>query len=95
MYQNALNAMLENAAETRPRSAAELGELKAAAGVPFVIAGILDPRDAELVAKAGADAIIACSSLSAGHGAWLEEMPMTNLNFYPPYVRLHTGFVTE
>ncbi len=57
--------LLESAADTRPRSAAELSELKDAAGVPFVVAGILDPRDAELAAEAGADAIIACSSLSS------------------------------
>jgi hypothetical protein len=57
-------SLLESAADTRPRSAAELGELKAAAGVPFVVAGILDPRDAELAVEAGADAIIASSSLS-------------------------------
>ncbi|MFN3267007.1 MAG: alpha-hydroxy-acid oxidizing protein [Deinococcales bacterium] len=58
-------ALLESAAETRPRSAAELSELKSAAGLPFVIAGILDPRDAELAAEAGADAIVACSRLSS------------------------------
>jgi 4-hydroxymandelate oxidase len=57
-------SLLETSADTRPRSALELGELKAASGVPFVVAGILDPRDAELAAEAGADAIIACSRLS-------------------------------
>ena len=57
-------SLLEGAGDTRPRTALELGELKAAAGVPFVVAGVLDPRDAELAAEAGADAIIACSRLS-------------------------------
>ena len=57
-------SLLEGAGDTRPRSAAELTELKDAAGVPFVVAGVLDPRDAELAAEAGAQIIIACSSLS-------------------------------
>jgi 4-hydroxymandelate oxidase len=57
-------SLLESAGDTRPRTASELGELKSAAGVPFVVAGILDPRDAELAAEAGADAIVACSRLS-------------------------------
>jgi 4-hydroxymandelate oxidase len=57
-------SLLESAADTRPRSAVDLGELKAAAGVPFVVAGILDPRDAELAAEAGAEAVVACSRLS-------------------------------
>jgi isopentenyl diphosphate isomerase/L-lactate dehydrogenase-like FMN-dependent dehydrogenase len=54
--------------ETRPRSASELSELKIACGLPFVVAGLLDPRDAERSAEAGADAIIASSSLSAWLG---------------------------
>ena len=60
---------------TRPRTREELGELKAAAGLPFVVAGVLDPRDAELAAEAGADAILACSRLSN----WLGGPPLARL----------------
>ncbi len=61
--------------ETRPRTASDLAELKSAVGLPFVIAGLLDPRDAESAAEAGADVIIAGSSLSA----WLGGPPLAQL----------------
>jgi hypothetical protein len=60
--------LADTGTDTRPRTALELTELKAAAGVPFVVAGVLDPRDAESAAEAGADAVIACSRLSATLG---------------------------
>ncbi len=61
--------------DTRPRTREELSELKAAAGIPFVVAGILDPRDAELAVEAGADVILACSGLSS----WLGGPPLPRL----------------
>lgn len=61
--------------DTRPRSREELSELKDAAGLPFVVAGVLDPRDAELAVEAGADVVVACSRLSA----WLGGPPLAQL----------------
>lgn len=57
-------ALLGVEAESRPRSREDLGELKAACGLPFVVAGILDPRDVEAAVEAGADVVVACSRLS-------------------------------
>ena len=54
--------------DTRPRTASELSELKSAVGLPFVVAGLLDPKDAELAAEAGADIILASSNLSGWLG---------------------------
>jgi 4-hydroxymandelate oxidase len=50
---------------TRPRTASELSELKSAVGLPFIVAGVLDPRDAELACEAGADVILTTSNLSS------------------------------
>ncbi len=61
--------------ELRPRSASDLAELKDAAGLPFVAAGLLDPRDATLASEAGADVLIACSRLSG----WLGGPPLAEL----------------
>jgi isopentenyl diphosphate isomerase/L-lactate dehydrogenase-like FMN-dependent dehydrogenase len=68
-------SMLLDAPETRPRSSSDLCELKDALGLPFVVAGLLDPQDAERVAEVGADAIIASSSLSK----WLGGPPLAQL----------------
>jgi isopentenyl diphosphate isomerase/L-lactate dehydrogenase-like FMN-dependent dehydrogenase len=68
------SGLAEDAAE-RPRTREEIGELKAAAGLPFVVAGVLDPRDAELAVEGGADAVLACSRLSS----WLGGPPLAQL----------------
>lgn len=68
-------SLMLDAPDTRPRTPSDLAELKDAAGLPFVIAGLLDPRDAESAAEAGADVIIAGSSLSA----WLGGPPLAQL----------------
>ncbi|HEX2863592.1 MAG TPA: alpha-hydroxy-acid oxidizing protein [Deinococcales bacterium] len=50
--------------DTRPRAREDLAELKGACGLPFVVAGILDPRDVEASVEAGADLVVACSRVS-------------------------------
>ena len=45
----------------KPKSTEELAEFAAAAGVPFIVKGVLSPRDAEKCAKAG------CAGLVVSH----------------------------
>ncbi len=54
-----------------PKSVTELKEIKSAAKLPFILKGIMSPYDAELAAKAGADAII----VSNHGGRVLDQMP--------------------
>lgn len=54
-----------------PKSLGELKELKAATKLPFILKGIMNPRDAEMAIKAGMDAII----VSNHGGRVLDEMP--------------------
>jgi isopentenyl diphosphate isomerase/L-lactate dehydrogenase-like FMN-dependent dehydrogenase len=68
-------ALLVSERDSRPRSREELSELKNASAVPFVVAGLLDPHDAEAAVEAGADVIIACSKLSN----WLGGPPLAQL----------------
>jgi isopentenyl diphosphate isomerase/L-lactate dehydrogenase-like FMN-dependent dehydrogenase/biotin carboxylase len=54
-----------------PKSVSELQEIKSAAKLPFILKGIMNPYDAEMAAKAGADAII----VSNHGGRVLDQMP--------------------
>lgn len=56
-----------------PKSVNELKELKAATKLPFILKGIMNPRDAELACEAGIDAII----VSNHGGRVLDQMPGT------------------
>ncbi len=49
----------------------ELQEIKSAAKLPFILKGIMNPYDAEMAVKAGADAII----VSNHGGRVLDQMP--------------------
>jgi len=57
--------------EVSPKSVNELREIKAATNLPFILKGIMNPRDAEMACKAGADAII----ISNHGGRVLDQMP--------------------
>lgn len=54
-----------------PKSVSELQEIKSAAKLPFILKGIMNPYDAEMAAKAGADAIV----VSNHGGRVLDQMP--------------------
>ncbi len=54
-----------------PKSFSDLEELRAATSLPFILKGIMNPRDAELAAKAGMDAIV----VSNHGGRVLDHMP--------------------
>lgn len=54
-----------------PKSVSELQEIKSAAKLPFILKGIMNPYDAEMAVKAGADAII----VSNHGGRVLDQMP--------------------
>ncbi len=56
-----------------PKSLSELAELKSSTKLPFILKGIMNPRDAELAAKAGIDAIV----ISNHGGRVLDQMPGT------------------
>jgi 4-hydroxymandelate oxidase len=53
--------------EWRPRSKEDLAELRAAAGVPFWLYGVLSPADAELAMEAGLEAVV----VHSGAGRYL------------------------
>lgn len=55
----------------RPKSAAELKEFVKAAGVPFIVKGILSPKDAEKCAEAGCAGIV----VSHHHGMVQYSVP--------------------
>ncbi len=57
--------------EVAPKSVKELQEIKSATKLPFILKGIMNPRDAEMACKAGADAII----VSNHGGRVLDQMP--------------------
>jgi len=57
--------------EVAPKSVSELREIKSATNLPFILKGIMNPRDAEMACKAGADAII----VSNHGGRVLDQMP--------------------
>ena len=57
--------------EVAPKSVNELREIKSASSLPFILKGIMNPRDAEMACKAGADAII----VSNHGGRVLDQMP--------------------
>jgi len=57
--------------EVAPKSVNELLEIKASTTLPFILKGIMNPRDAEAACKAGADAII----VSNHGGRVLDQMP--------------------
>lgn len=54
-----------------PKSVSELKEIKSATTLPFILKGIINPRDVEMALKAGVDAII----VSNHGGRVLDEMP--------------------
>ena len=54
-----------------PKSVSELREIRSATKLPFILKGIINPRDVEMACKAGADAII----VSNHGGRVLDEMP--------------------
>jgi len=56
-----------------PKSVSELKELKASTNLPFILKGIMNPRDAVLACEAGIDAII----VSNHGGRVLDQMPGT------------------
>lgn len=55
----------------RPKSTAELKEFVQAAGVPFIVKGVLSPRDAEKCAEAGCAGLV----VSHHHGMVLYSVP--------------------
>jgi isopentenyl diphosphate isomerase/L-lactate dehydrogenase-like FMN-dependent dehydrogenase len=57
--------------EVAAKSVSELMEIKSATKLPFILKGIMNPRDAEMACKAGADAII----VSNHGGRVLDQMP--------------------
>jgi isopentenyl diphosphate isomerase/L-lactate dehydrogenase-like FMN-dependent dehydrogenase/biotin carboxylase len=57
--------------EVAPKSVKELLEIKSATPLPFILKGIMNPKDAEMACKAGADAII----VSNHGGRVLDQMP--------------------
>lgn len=57
--------------EVAAKSVSELMEIKSATSLPFILKGIMNPRDAEMACKAGADAII----VSNHGGRVLDQMP--------------------
>jgi len=57
--------------EVAAKSVSELMEIKASTSLPFILKGIMNPRDAEMACKAGADAII----VSNHGGRVLDQMP--------------------
>jgi len=57
--------------EVAPKSVNELREIKSATTLPFILKGIMNPRDAEMACKAGVDAII----VSNHGGRVLDQMP--------------------
>jgi isopentenyl diphosphate isomerase/L-lactate dehydrogenase-like FMN-dependent dehydrogenase len=57
--------------EVGPKSLEELKEIKASTKLPFILKGIMSPKDAELACKAGVDAII----VSNHGGRVLDQMP--------------------
>jgi len=57
--------------EVAAKSVNELKEIKASTSLPMILKGIMNPRDAEMACKAGADAII----VSNHGGRVLDEMP--------------------
>lgn len=57
--------------EVAAKSVSELMEIKSSTKLPFILKGIMNPRDAEMACKAGADAII----VSNHGGRVLDQMP--------------------
>lgn len=57
--------------EVSPKSVNELKEIKSSTALPFILKGIMNPRDAEMACKAGADAII----VSNHGGRVMDQMP--------------------
>ncbi len=66
-----LKTMAMRDQEVAPKSVSELKEIKASSSLPFILKGIMNPRDAEMACKAGADAII----VSNHGGRVLDQMP--------------------
>lgn len=64
----------------RPKSASELAEFVQAAGVPFIVKGVLSPRDAEKCVKAG------CAGLVVSHHHGMVQYSVPPLVVLPEIV---------
>lgn len=64
----------------RPKSASELAEFVQAAGVPFIVKGVLSPRDAEKCVKAG------CAGLVVSHHHGMVQYSVPPLMVLPEIV---------